>query len=534
MRPPRLASTTLLAGVMALLVSVASVPDARAEGARRREGAGARPLPVSRIGREPPSGRAGALDVWRRGRSRPVPGSPSPGPRAAVPVSGFDAISRLAPNWPADPTGAIGGSWILTAVNTSFALYDRSGLPVLGPSPLSGFYDFPGGTQLFDPKVVYDPYDDTFVLAFLAIDDGLRRSWIVVVAIPDATASDTTTWCASRIPGDRSKGDGRQWADYPGLGYDLDRVTLTTNRFDFDGGQSFAGAQILSFAKTGLYDCASPLDVRAFGGPATRAPDGTRAFTIQPATSVGTSPDAQYLLSYERTGKISAIVLWRVREGGRGLTLARTSIAVPRATISPYGTQGGGSVRDSNTWWDPGDLRLVSAFYDADLRRVYAAHVILRDLRPDPDVRTYAEAAIRWYEVSPARRLRASGLTRTGVVGTPETDAGWPAIGTDGAGDVFITYSRASAVTHEYLSAWVAEIAPGTRSAELTLLAPGQARFEAISNRRGSIERWGDYNAISRDPLDPSVVAVVNQYAKADGGPTTNVWQQTVHLVTGG
>ncbi|MBI2237460.1 MAG: hypothetical protein HYU54_02915, partial [Actinobacteria bacterium] len=160
---------------------------------------------------------------------------------------GFDAIPRIGPNWPADPTGAVGDSWFVTAVNSSYAVYDPTGVAALGPASLKALFTFPQRTLVFDPKVVYDHYNDTFVLAYLAVNDFRRRSWLMVVAIPNATATDTSTWCGSKVGADRTADDGRQWADYPGLGFDLTRVVVTTNQFDFEGLQAFRGAQILSF-----------------------------------------------------------------------------------------------------------------------------------------------------------------------------------------------------------------------------------------------------------------------------------------------
>ncbi len=456
---------------------------------------------------------------------------PAAASQAATPVSAlhFDAVPRIGPNWPGDPIGAMGLQWFFTAANTSYALYDLAGTPVITPTSFETFFTYPPGTQVFDPKVVYDQYGQTFVLAYLAVNDGLRRSWIQVVTIPDATADDTSTWCARRIRADQVPGDGRQWADYPGLGYDADRVVVTSNQFDF-AHFDFDYAQILSFPKTTLYDCTQQAPPDVFAGTDTSNPDRSQAFTIQPAQSAGTETLKQYFLSYERERSTSSLVVWRLKEAASGLTLKRAAIAVPRVAISPYGTQAGGSLKKANTWWDPGDLRLVNAFYDADLDRLYAAHVIYRDLKPDARPAGYAEAAIRWYEVAPKGRIRASSVTRKGIVGTPQTDAGWPVVATDGSGNLWVTYSRASALEHEYLSAWAAEIPPGTNQAEIAVLAEGSARFEAT---RGP-ERWGDFNGIARDPSDPTRIMMVNQYAKTDGVGPTRDWQETVDLVSSG
>lgn len=440
---------------------------------------------------------------------------------------GFDAIPRIGAHWPGDPTGAVGDDWFFTAVNTSYALYDLTGAATIGPDPLEGLFRLPNGTQLFDPKVVYDPYDETFVMAYLGVNDRLERSWIFVVTIPNATADDPATWCGSQIAADRTKGDGAQWADYPGLGFDAERVTITSNQFDFSAGSSFRWAQILSFPKSSLYDCTQEVSFATFTGKDTQDPDGTPAFTIQPATTAGgTNPDAQFLLSFQ-DGKPNSVVVWRVKRTTKGVKLTRGALKVARAPIAPYATQGNGSLTNANTWWDPGDLRFVNAFYDAHLDRVYAAHVVARDLGPDATTGGYLESAVRWYEIRPAATLKSSDVTRTGIVGTAETDAGWPVLATDATGDLFVTFNRASEPLGEFLSAWVAEIVPGSTAPHLLELTQGEARMEAVKG----VERWGFYNDISRDPIAGAYMAVVNQYANSHGAGPTDHWHQTVDAV---
>jgi hypothetical protein len=462
-----------------------------------------------------PSGRI----TWRGGTS-PLPASV---PRAPASTFGFDALPRIGGHWPGDPTGAVGDGWFFAAVNTSNALYDRAGQPIIGPNALRGLFALPGRAEVFHPKVVYDLYLDTFVLAFLAVDALERRSWILLVAIPDVTANDPSTWCGALVKADRTAGDGRQFADYPGLGFDLERVVVTASRFDVSGG-AFRGAMALAFPKARLYDCDRSLTFETFVGPETRNPDGGLAFTVQPATTVGAGA-VLYLVSFD-TGLANSLILWRMREGRVGLALDRAAIRDPRVRIGPFGTQGGGSRDRSQTWWDPGDLRLVNAFADLDRRSVYAAHVVARDLEPDIG-EDYLEATIRWYEIHPAIPLRASTVTRFGTVGEVETDAGWPAVATDATGNLFITYSRASVVTHEFLSAWVAEVTPGPTVAETQPVRSGTARMEAVDG----VERWGGYAAAGRDPTDGDLVAIVNQFAVADSaGPTTD-WRQAVYLI---
>ena len=446
--------------------------------------------------------------------------------RAATPMpsNGFEAIPRIGGHWPADPTGALGERWILTAVNSSYALYDRSGVPAIGPNPLGSLLSTPRRARVFDPKIVFDQYRETFVLAYLVVDDVQRRSWISLIAIPDATATDPATWCGTRIVADRTAGDGKQLADYTGLGYDEEHVVVSANAYDFSD-HRFSGATVLSFLKDRLYDCTRTVAFDTFTGAETRNPSGTPGFTLQPASTVGTAGPL-YLTSFD-PGRPNYVVLWRLDEREGEIVLRNVAIRVPSVHIAGFGTQRGGDLDRRDTWWDPGDLRVVSTFSDLELGRVFTAHVVGRDLRPDIG-RSYTEAAIRWYEIQPSPALRATRVVRMGTIGAPQTDAGWPSLATDSAGNLFVTYSRASAVTREFLSAWIAEVEPGTSLETTALLASGTARLEAVEGP----ERWGDYTAISRDPLDGRFVLAVNQVTVSDGQGPTREWRQTVHVVS--
>jgi hypothetical protein len=514
-RFPRTSHRILAVAVLATSILATGAP--RASAADRDRTGAFSPSPTR------PEVIAGAVD-GTAARDQPAPGRVSWRELAPSPAFGYDAIPRIGGHWPADPTGALGVAHVLAAVNSSYALYDLTGVAELGPNPLGSLFDVSDGTQVFDPKVVYDEYSGTFVLAFIGVNDRERRSSIFLVSIPDATAEDATTWCGARVVTDRTTGDGRQFADYPGLGYDAEHVVVTLNNYDFQG-NAFNGASVLSFPKARLYDCSRSLTFATFTGAETQNPSGSPGFTIQPAVTVGPGK-VLYLTTFD-PGKRNVVVLWRLSERGGEQVLRNTDMRVPVVRISPYGTQRGGSLERADTWWDPGDLRLVSTFADLDAGAVYTAHVIGRNLRPDVGA-DYTEAAIRWYEIRPSPVLSASRVVRVGTVGTPQTDAGWPSLATDASGNLFVTYNRASALSDEYLSAWIAEIAPGETAATNLLLRAGTARVEAVDGP----ERWGDYTAMSRDPVDGRFVAAVNQIAVADAEGSTRDWQQTIDVVS--
>jgi hypothetical protein len=481
-------------------------------------------------GRDPGVSRheSTSFDVFSGG-ARPKGAAPrvdrATAPLAPQPVTGFDGLADPSAI-PSDTTGSRGDDFIVAAVNTQVAVYDLNGTQVVAPIQLDALHPDANGHFAFDPKVVYDPYDDTFVVVYLIQEDQPRLSIIVSVAIPNATADDTSTWCAIAFPGDAIPGGPATWADYPGLGFNDTRVTITTNEFTFPSTfAAFRSAQVMTIDKTGLYDCGRPAPVpTVFAGTATRDNLGKQAFTLRPAETVGASPGAQLMVSFGPVpGRGDYLTLWRIKPRATGFALKRVSAPSGRVSRPPAGTQRGGGLTTRDTWWDTGDTRLINAFYDADRNELFTAQATLRDLRPDSNTGGYPESVVRWYEIDPADTLRNSVIARKGIIGEPEVDVGWPSVATDGSGVLFVTYSRASDPRNEFLSAWVSTIQPGSSGDAELLLHAGAATYNASPG----VDRWGDYTAIGRDPASPQNVATFNQYAQS-----TVQWRQFISLVT--
>jgi len=275
----------------------------------------------------------------------------------------------------------------------------------------------------------------------------------------------------------------------------------------------------MTLASTQLYDCNQPAPTpTVFAGAQTQDANGFQAFTLQPAQTVGGNA-SQLLVSVQLAGRNSYLIPWRIKSTTTGFALKKGIVPIGKTKLPPFGTQGGGSLSDPDTFWDAGDDRLINAFYDVARNELFTAHAVLKDFDKGDG---YPESAIRWYELNPATRLSDTVLARKGTVGAALADSGWPSVATDGQGNLFVTYSRASQPLNEFLSAWVATVPPNSTTAQQLLLAPGLATYDAIVG----LERWGDYTAINRDPVDPSFVAAFNQYA-AD--PVS--WQQSVHVV---
>ena len=437
----------------------------------------------------------------------------------------FDGVPDLATVSPGDPTGALGLTHHLAAVNVHMAFYDRAGLELDPPRRLRSLDTFlPNGVDDFDPKVVYDPYRQHFLLVFASASS--TQSFLSLVVIPEGSEGVTADWCVLHMSGDQVSNNGKQFADYPMLGFTEDRVTLTTNQFDYSDAP-FAGGfqyvQVVSMRKTQLYDCSVPVvPIKVFSRNQTRDPDGSRAFTIVPTVSTGGAPTTQYMTSLDFNGATGKLILWRIKAVDGVLKLTKASLGGGGMDYPPWGRQCGNTT-GLNSKWDTGDLRLTSSFLDGALGRLYTTTAIQGNIGAGA-----IESVVRWWEVDPSSVLANSDVTRTGRVGAAGRDAAWPSIATDGDGNVWVNYARAGVA--ECLAAYAGVVQPGVTASSSVLIQSGFGRYEYGPG----VERWGDYTAISRDPLDPTTMAAYGAYPIDDGvgGSATELWQQVIATLT--
>jgi hypothetical protein len=116
-------------------------------------------------------------------------------------------------------------------------------------------------------------------------------------------------------------------------------------------------------------------------------------------------------------------------------------------------------------------------------------------------------------------------VTRHGTVQAAGYDAAWPAVATNDAGTLFVTYARAGLT--ECLGIWAATVPVGSAAATASLVRAGEVRYEFGPG----VERWGDFSAANRDPVTPADVAVFGAFAEDTGGATTDVFREHVALL---
>jgi hypothetical protein len=163
-------------------------------------------------------------------------------PQALDLFRSFDAIG---PNGltPPDTNLAVGRNHVVVATNDDWAIYDRNGNEQFRVD----INDFLGTTDfLFDPRAVYDPWNDRFLILYLRSrgSNSSQGSWWTLMISDDANPFGNW-WIYDLNARLDATTDVNQWVDFPHLGYDQEAVYLSGNMYDVGGGFRYAKVRIL-------------------------------------------------------------------------------------------------------------------------------------------------------------------------------------------------------------------------------------------------------------------------------------------------
>ena len=195
---------------------------------------------------------------------------------------------------PPDPIGAAGKSRIIAVVNTMIEARTKDG-KLKWRDSLKDFFSPLGaatlGTFTFDPKVVYDQFEDRFVVVTLEViidangdgglidTDNFSRILLAVSKTHNPKTPTAADWHYHAIDSKVLLGGFIEiWADYPGFEVDEEAVYVTANMFTFVPFGLFGGVRLWIVDKgagsAGFYDggpavASAALDPYAAAGIAT-------------------------------------------------------------------------------------------------------------------------------------------------------------------------------------------------------------------------------------------------------------------------
>jgi hypothetical protein len=484
---------TSIPGIITRTTDFASMPPALLEEIRRPPPHTLDLLPDP-IGLRAPAAPQGANEQDDLGWLFP----PAAMPAAPGLLRSFEGIKQTS-SIPPDPILAVGPDHIMALVNRDFAVFSKDGSNLQQIRAPTWFSNIVPGNNAFDPKVIYDHFDERWVMVWLAVvSDADSSSSYILVAVSD-DSDPMGEWCNFAFRGDYT-GSTRvsNWSDYQGLGFDQSAVYVVPNQFGFEGG--WFGAKIRILPKAELYDAACPA-VTYTDFWDLRDPDfpDVKAGTTRPAVTFG-SPGVEYLISDSPFSTGTTMTLWSLTNPlDPTPTLTATNVPVTERRSPPNADQLGGS----SILISVGGSRVRNVVYRDG--SVWTAHSVA------DATGAYARARYVRIDVTGPTLLEDVAFGRDGC---------WlyyPAITADPGGNMTMVYNQSC--TDEYIGIRYTGRRPLDEELRPSaLLKAGEENY--VKDYGSGRNRWGDYNGIAIDPSDPSRVWMYSEYAASP----TNTW----------
>jgi hypothetical protein len=392
------------------------------------------------------------------------------------PSVGAGFLGNSHQNDPADNAMAISaGGKILSSVNSTINVYDSTGSLVNSKSLFSFAQGVNINTLTFDPKLVYDPVADRFVVVFLA---GSNSSNSRVVVAFSQTNNPAGAYNIYVINGNVNN-EGT-WTDFPQIGLSTDELFITGNRFSNDM-MSSPGASVWQINKTQGFAGASSITT------ATHVVDGE--YSLHPVEGGLNLYGPHFYLIRTMSGAGNSVSVYRVTNtiANNGVLESPLSFQVGNGYSAPPEANQAGTSSLLKT----NDARVQSSYFENN--RIEYVH--------NTNVQGVPGILHGTIQISPF--LLSFSAASSHLLSYPDYEISYPSIayaGATGPGGenhsvIGVNYSATNFFPGNG-ALWVDE----TGYSDLTVLMTG------LNPILGGQRRWGDYTDAQERPGHPGEV----------------------------
>jgi hypothetical protein len=395
---------------------------------------------------------------------------------------------------PPDTNGAIGATQYVQWVNSSFAVFDKAtGNVLLGPTAGNALWSgFGGDCETHndgDPIAQYDKAANRWVLTQFSLNTSTKLYYQCVAVSTTSDATGTYFRYAFLQP---------ELNDYPKLSVWPDAYYITFNMFGTSGSQ-FSGGRA----------CAMDRAKMLTGAAATQVCfQSTSMASLLPADLDGSTPPAagtpNFLMSL---GTSTSLRLYKFHVDFA--TPANSTFTGPvTIPVASYSSACGGG----DCVPQVGTAQLLDSLSDRLMYRLaYRNFGDHEALVVNHSVTAGTSIGVRWYEIR-----NPAGVPTVFQQGTfaPDNNYRWMgSVAMDKAGDIAVGYSTSSGTT--FPSIRYTGRVPGDPLG--TLQAETIAQAGAGSQTGNNLARWGDYTAMTVDPVDDCTFWYTNEYLQTTG-----------------
>ena len=428
--------------------------------------------------------------------------------------------SNCGAGYPPDTVGDVGPSHYIAAVNTAIAIFDKSGTR-LALYSFNQLWSGAGTSTLCDtsnrgdPTVVYDPIGDRWIVADFAFTSPTATPFYECIAVSKTNDPVNGGWYLYALRADDAMQPNLN--DYPKMGIWTDGLYMTANMFSTAG--PFVGVRVWAIDRLQLesgtlnaviVDLTSgtiysllPANLRG-----TRPPVGRDEFFTAESTTVYTYD--VYTMHPDWTTPANSTF-------SGPTSVAQTSYAFVPTDLIPQ--------PNTSTLLDSlGERMMMQTQYThiGGVESLWVSHTV----RPTPT----APTAIQWAQIN----VTGGTTNTTPVQEQMFTNGGdglyrWmPSIAADHQGDIAVGYSASDSSNYPSIR-YAGRLAGDTLSTlgqgEATLPVSGLGNLD-FNCGGAPCHRWGDYTAMTVDPVDNCTFWYVNEYYPTPD--KTTIWHTRV------
>lgn len=392
---------------------------------------------------------------------------------------------------PPDTNGAVGATQYVQWVNSSFAVFNKStGALVSGPIAGNTLWSgFGGGCQTNndgDPIVLYDKAAQRWVFSQFSVSTTPFLQCVAVSTTSDATGT------FNRYSFQYSGFD-----DYPKMGVWADAYYETFNMFNA-AGTAFVGADACAYDRNAMLNGTAATQVcfqqgSSVGGLLPSDLDGN---TAPPAGS------PNYLL-YFGTNNLN-LFKFHVNFATPSSSTFTGPTVIPVTAFTPV-CNGGTCITQ------PGTSNTLDSLADRLMYRLayrnFGSH---ESLVVNHSVAAGTSGGVRWYEIQ-----NPGGTPTVAQQSTfaPDSNFRWMgSIAMDQSGDMALGYSVSSSSVSPSI-----RFTGRTPSDPVNTMEAETSIVTGTGSQNGTLTRWGDYSAMTVDPVDDCTFWYTQEYMKTTG-----------------
>ncbi len=428
--------------------------------------------------------------------------------------------------WPPDTNGDVGPNHYVQVVNTSIGIFNKTGTLLQSMTLDTFFQSAPAPCNVVnngDPVALYDAQADRWIVTDFAWADTVNNTGPFYECIAASQTGDPTgAWWYYAL-----RTDDTSLSDYPKLGVWRDGIYMSANMFckvspctPSPGTWNYVGARVWAISPTQLYN-GTVLTTVVFNTDASY-------FSLLPSNFRGAAPPPgtpNYFVSNDI--HVNALDVFRFHVDWTHPLSSTFSATPTQITEAPYAAPPDNVPVLHGNAVDTLNDRLMMQNQYRNLSGAESLWLVHTAGTTPAGVPT----GIRWYQLNVTGGTVALTPAQQSTYAPADGLNRWmPSLAVDKFGNMAVGYSAASA-SHfadiRYAGRLVTDTANTLGQSEAVLMAGAEAQSNGCGPGNPPCTRWGDYSAMTVDPVDDCTLWYTTEYYALGGGASGN-WQTRI------